>query len=941
MDWSMRDDAFKVEMFRFVDVFPVLASASEVARHLQEYFCRPGQDFPKALQWGLSAVKPTSRVAKLAARQIEKNISEMAERFIAGRDALDAMEQLEGLRASGVGFTVDLLGEACVSEAEALIYQRRYVDMIEALTERTRGWTDDARVEGARFPRVNISIKPSALYSQLDPIAPEASAAALVERLRPILRVAAERGVTVNLDLERYARKDLTYDVVERIVTDPTLRQGLSLGCVVQAYLRDSERDLRRLIKLSKKHHRLTVRLVKGAYWDYETIHAEQEGWPAPVFIDKAETDANFEHLCALLLDAAKHITPAIASHNVRSIAAVLATAERQRLSRDDFEFQMLYGMAEPLKEAITGGGWRLRDYVPVGELVPGMAYLVRRLLENTSNESWLRKGFVEQQSTAALLEDPQTVAKRAVAAHAPVFRNEPLLDFSRVEARASVAQALRKLKKRLPLSAAPGIGGDTVTGTASMSRYNPAKHDELLGVFTTASVEQADAAVALAKEAFGSWREVSVRERAGVLRRVASGLRRDRAEVVALIVLEVGKGWRGADADLCEAIDFLELYAQEMERMEAPRRMGRLPGELNHYFYEPRGVCAVIAPWNFPLAILTGMVSAALVSGNTVVMKPAEQSTLVAAELWRRFVKAGIPRGVLAFLPGRGEVIGAHLVAHPDVSTIAFTGSQEVGLAIYEQAGITHPSQRHLKRVICELGGKNAIIVDGDADLDEAVLGVIHSAFAFQGQKCSACSRAIVLEAQYDVFVERLCAALTSMQMGAPEDPQNTLGPVVDAEARDKILDYIRLGGVEGEIAAQLSAPTGGHYVPATIITNVSPQSRVAQEEIFGPVLCVLRAGDFEEALGLAMATPYALTGALYSRSPSNIARAREAFRVGNLYINRGSTGALVWRQPFGGAARSGVGSKAGGPDYLLQFMVPRVITENTMRRGFAPSEE
>jgi RHH-type proline utilization regulon transcriptional repressor/proline dehydrogenase/delta 1-pyrroline-5-carboxylate dehydrogenase len=366
--------------------------------------------------------------------------------------------------------------------------------------------------------------------------------------------------------------------------------------------------------------------------------------------------------------------------------------------------------------------------------------------------------------------------------------------------------------------------------------------------------------------------------------------------------------------------------------------------GEENEYFYEPRGVAVVIAPWNFPLAILTGMATAALVTGNPIILKPAEQSSVIAAKLMDVIQEAGLPRGVANFLPGVGEEIGPTLVEHPDVAIIAFTGSLGVGLWINEHAAKTPKSQDHVKRVIAEMGGKNAVIVDADADLDEAVKGVVDSAFGYQGQKCSAGSRAIVLEPVYEAFLARLIEATKSLKVTPAEDPGCAVGPVIDADARARIEKMIDTGKSESHLAyAGDLGPlkSEGCYVAPTVFADVPPTAVIAQEEIFGPVLSVIKARDLEHALEIANGTKYALTGGFFSRSPRNIDAVRRRFRVGNLYINRKSTGALVDRQPFGGFKLSGIGSKAGGPDYLLQFVLPRVITENTMRRGFAPGAE
>jgi RHH-type proline utilization regulon transcriptional repressor/proline dehydrogenase/delta 1-pyrroline-5-carboxylate dehydrogenase len=405
-------------------------------------------------------------------------------------------------------------------------------------------------------------------------------------------------------------------------------------------------------------------------------------------------------------------------------------------------------------------------------------------------------------------------------------------------------------------------------------------------------------------------------------------------------MVYECGKNWREADADLAETIDYANFYAQEMLRLASPR-LRNVPGEDNSYFYEPRGVVVTIAPWNFPMAILAGMTLAAVVTGNTVVMKPAEQSAVVGAKLMEVFQEVKLPPGVVQFLPGVGEEVGPTLTNHSDTAMIVFTGSRGVGLMLNRQGADMVPGQDHVKRVVAEMGGKNAVILDDDADLDEATHGVVWSAFGYQGQKCSACSRVIVPGSLYDKFLSRLIEATKSLKIGPAEDPGNQMGPVIDEEAYNRIRGTIGKCKAEARLAyAGEVSPLAneGYYIGPHIFAEVPPESSLAQEEIFGPVLAVLKAKDLTEALAIANGTKYALTGGFYSRSPANIQRVRREFRVGNLYINRKITGALVDRQPFGGFKLSGIGSKAGGPDYLLQFVLPRTITENTMRRGFAP---
>ncbi|MFO0878047.1 MAG: L-glutamate gamma-semialdehyde dehydrogenase [Gemmataceae bacterium] len=519
-------------------------------------------------------------------------------------------------------------------------------------------------------------------------------------------------------------------------------------------------------------------------------------------------------------------------------------------------------------------------------------------------------------------------------------FTIEPLTDFSRADAREAMRSALREVASRLGKTYPVVIDHKPQSTDAYLDSTDPAQPGRVVGRCGRATPAQAELAIEAARRAFPAWRDTPVVRRAQYLQQTAEVMRRRRFELAAWQVFECGKQWREADADVAEAIDFCDFYAAEMQRLDQPR-LRNVPGEDNTYFYEPRGVVVVIAPWNFPLAILCGMTVAALVAGNTVVMKPAEQSAVTGALLMEMFLEVGIPPGVVHYLPGVGEEVGPPLVGHPATSLIAFTGSQAVGLRINRQAAEMAPGQTHIKRVIAELGGKNAIIVDDDADMDEAITGVIDSAFGYQGQKCSACSRVIVPTSSYERFLTRLIEAARSLSMGPAEDPGYYLGPVIDAEAQKRLLDVIEQGQKEARLAyrSSLDPRLGpGFYVPPTIFADVQPQSFLAQQEFFGPILAVLRANDLSQAIQIANEVPYALTGGVYSRSPANLARVRREFRVGNLYINRKITGALVDRQPFGGFKMSGIGSKAGGPDYLLQFLLPRTITENTLRRGFAP---
>src|SRR6266480_1980177 len=958
MALSMRDEQFKVQLFRFVDVLPSLRGSSEIIEHLNEYFSDNG--FGPLVNAGVRLARIVPWVSGPILRW---NVSGMARQFIAGRNPDDVMATLRKRRAQKIGFTVDLLGEAVVSEADADKYAARYLDLLERLAQETKNWSDPLGKNSELFPVVNLSVKLSALYSQMNPADPADAIAHLAPKLRPFLRRARELGAFINFDMESYAHKNTTLELFKTLLTEDDLRDWAHAGIVIQAYLRDSEGDLRDLIAWGRKRGtRFAVRLVKGAYWDYETTKSLQNGWDCPVYFQKPESDANFETLTKLLLENESIVTAAFGSHNIRSIAHAQAFADELGLDPSRFEFQLLYGMAGPIKRALVEMGYRVREYCPVGELLPGMAYLVRRLLENTSNEGFLRAKFAENVSAKELLRDPRDLIKPAVAgigdpggiasadgknstsldiAPGDVYRNSPLVNFAYKDSQEKMQGALREVRKRFGEKYPLVIGGEKIWTDQLTPSVNPSAPDEIVGYGSEAGIPEAERAVKAAREAFGKWSRTPFEERARLLERAADIMERRRYELSAVEVFEVGKPWNEADADIREAVDFCRFYAQQMRRLGRPKLTQRVPGEESYHHYWPRGVAFVIAPWNFPIAILCGMASAGVVTGNAVIMKPSEQSIVCAAMLMQVFEEAGVPTGVLNFLSGHGSVIGAHLVDHKDVDLIAFTGSREVGLKIWESAGITRPGQRELKRVICEMGGKNAIIVDSDADLDETIMYSIYSAFGFQGQKCSALSRLILLEENYGRVMERLIPAAASLRIGNPEQPGIMVGPVIDEAAYRRILEYIEIGRKEATLAFQAKeVPPRGYFIPPTIFTDVKPHMRIAREEIFGPVLSVLKVRDLDEALEVANGTDYALTAGFFSRSPDNIERVKARLEAGNVYINRSCTGAIVGRHPFGGFKMSGSGTKAGGEDYLLHFLVPRVVTENTSRHGFAPEQ-
>lgn len=949
MNWAMEDESVKVQMFRFVDVLPMLKDHTAIARHLEEYFEDVRQHLPWAARLGLDLSSTNSILSRTLAYNARTNAARMARRFIAGESASEVLQSVRQLRKNSCAFTLDLLGEAVISDVEADRYQQAYLDLIQETSDKVDKWSGipivDSDHNGA-IPRLNVSVKLSALDSQFSSMDPVGSRERVLQRLRPILRAAQENHAYVHFDMEQYDYKDLTLDIFKHVLMEDEFREFADAGTVIQAYLHDATDDLKNLLAWTKKRGTpITVRLVKGAYWDYETIRSEYRNWPIPVFRRKWQSDDSFEQQCRFLMKNYEWLRPALASHNLRSLAHGLAWAEEYKVPDRAFEIQMLYGMSDEQSQLFAEAGHRVRIYTPFGKLIPGMAYLVRRLLENTSNDSFLRQSFTEHVAVEKLLMKPSdnAVEEPPIEDEADAgFTNEPVTDFSIDENRAAMKQALADVRDEFGRTYPLVIDGKSSESRSTLSSRNPSNTSEVIGHVASASADQAADAVDAARRAFPQWAAMETSNRCEYLELVAAEIRERRLEMAAWICFEVGKPWAEADGDVAEAIDFCMYYAHEMRRLDAPIQCD-FKGEENSYSYRPRGVAVVIAPWNFPLAILTGMTAAAIVTGNTVVMKPAEQASVVAAKFMDIVRNAGVPDGVVNFLPGIGEDVGPELIASPDVDLVCFTGSQEVGLEINRVAADTDERQTNVRRVIAEMGGKNAIIVDDDADLDEAVLGVMHSAFGYAGQKCSACSRVVVLDGAYDKFVKRLVEATKSLQVGVADDPATKVGPVIDEESQTRILAAAT--SVDEEFGEELALAVDvkklakeGTFVGPHIITGVDPDSSLAQDEIFGPVLAVMKAKNLDEALSIANNTRYALTGGVYSRSPLTLKRVRSEFQVGNLYLNREITGAIVQRQPFGGFRMSGIGSKAGGPDYLLQFLVPVNVTENTMRRGFAP---
>ncbi|HEY7980691.1 MAG TPA: L-glutamate gamma-semialdehyde dehydrogenase [Candidatus Eremiobacteraceae bacterium] len=509
-------------------------------------------------------------------------------------------------------------------------------------------------------------------------------------------------------------------------------------------------------------------------------------------------------------------------------------------------------------------------------------------------------------------------------------FVNEPINTFRDDASKKAMRDALQSVRATFGTEYDLIIGGKREKSPSKSASRNPAKPSEVLGTVQSATVEQAKSAVTAAEAAFKTWSRVPAARRADLLFKAADAVRQRRFEFDALLVLEVGKSWIEADGDVAEGIDFLEYYGREMLRYDGIHPVTPIAGERNGMHYIPLGVGVIIPPWNFAFAIMVGMTAASIVTGNTVVLKPSSDSPVIAAKFVELLESVGMPAGVVNLITGSGGAIGDELVKHPRVRYVAFTGSKEIGLRVNQLAAQPQPGQIWIKRVVAEMGGKDSIVVAADADLDAAVEGVAQAAFGYQGQKCSACSRAIVEAPIYDEFIKRVNDRAKKISVGDPADPGNYMGPVINERSLEKIQSYVEAGKREGRLVSGGGrVGSEGWFAEPTVFADIPPDGKLAQEEIFGPVLAVIKARDFDNALEIANNTEFGLTGAVYSSDPAKLAHARDEFHVGNLYLNRKCTGAMVGAHPFGGFNMSGTDSKAGGPDYLLLFMQAKSVSE------------
>ncbi len=927
-DWllthAVADHRFRGRLLRYMDVLAALdhdAGGHEAKRLAREYFGDEFPGLPLPLRWLMRIARDERLPAVVVGEAARRSAELFARRFITPPGAETVRATIEYLAALGRLPSFDLLGEAVLSDAEARSYLDRYLALIAQLGR------DPAA--GLRTPSgvaaLQVSIKLSSLTARFTPIDPAGTLARVRPALEAVAEAAGRAGIGLTIDMEQHAYRDLTWAIFSA-----TFARGERLGAwpdagiVLQAYLRETTTHAEAMAAFARARGTpFQVRLVKGAYWDYETIVADANRWPPPVWTEKAATDASYERAFGILARAHPHLRIAVASHNARAHAVAEAHAEALGLPPGTIEHQTLFRTAEGTSRALTALGWQARDYVPVGELLPGMAYLVRRVLENSSQAGFLlqsRSGVAPE----TLLRPPpeRPPAPPVPAPHADDFGRMPEARWQDPAFHAAFEAALASTRAQWPVHLHLRIAGEALPAAETVEVHSPSHPVSPGGVGTPvaivahASAEQATHAAEVVRAGAVRWAATPVATRAAVLRDAASLLEGRAHEFAAWVVHEGGRDRDGAYAEVVEAVDYLRYYAAQAERLFADFA-GRIA---------PRGVVAVIPPWNFSLAIPCGMTAAALAAGNGVVLKPAGQTPLVASRLVALLHAAGVPAEALACVPGRGAVAGQALVDSPAVAMVAFTGSREVGTRMHADVARVRPHDGELKALVAEMGGKNPILVFPDADLDEAVDAIIHSAFGHANQKCSAASRVLVAAPIYDRLRDRLIEAARSLHLGAAEHPATQLNPVIDRAAWDRLQRAAAVARQECEVLLDRFAGTPGTLEAGPLIVALPAAraltARTATEELFGPILVLIAFDDEAEAYRIANGTAYGLTAGVFSRSPQTIARAARAIEAGTVYVNRGTTGARVGVEPFGGMRMSGTGPKAGGPDYLWAFV-------------------
>ena len=877
--------------------------------------------------------EPVVRAAMMQAMRI------MGEQFVLGRTVAGALKRGERLvrRGEAAHFSVDMLGEGARTAADAARYLNAYESAIGAVSDATAASAPPEQKSG-------VSVKLSALHPRYDAIQSERVFAELYPRLLSLCQKAAAANINLCLDAEEADRLVISLSLLERLCREPDLAGWTGLGLAVQAYQKRSAAVIDTVVQMAERHgRRLMVRLVKGAYWDSEIKHAQEEGFPNfPVFTTKYGTDVSYLVCAQRMFAAGPAIYPQFATHNAHSVAAIEALASAAGV--EAYEFQRLHGMGEALYSA-AGIADRVRIYAPVGAHKDLLPYLVRRLLENGANTSFVHSFLDPDVPVEIVVTDPIAQAEAGPRRHpgiptpprlyGPERANAAGLDLTQAGTRGELSAAVETLDGKAPLAAGPIVDGKAQTESAAQL-ISPVGLPAPLGTVRNAAPSDIGRALAVARKAQPDWDARGGPARAAILRAMGDALEKDARRMIALMARETGKTLADGIAEVREAVDFCRYYAAEAEvKFAAGERLPGPSGETNHLSLHGRGVFACISPWNFPLAIFTGQVAAALAAGNTVVAKPAEQSPLTAFEAVRAFQAAGLPTEVLHLLPGTGEDVGATLVADPSVAGVCFTGGTATAKAINQALA---SREGPIIPLIAETGGLNAVFVDTTALREQVIDDVIHSAFGSAGQRCSALRLVFLPHDTADTLIEGLRGAMDELALGDPALPHVDIGPVIDADAKAMLTVHLDRICQQATLLKQVHAPKGGCFFGPALVELQSLDQ--LSDEVFGPVLHVLRYDPDDIAqVGAALdAKGFGLTLGIHSRLERFWTAVRAVVKTGNTYINRGTTGAVVGVQPFGGERLSGTGPKAGGPNYLHRFATERVTTVNITAQGGDP---
>ena len=957
--WADSDPAAASQMLRFVDALPALRTHDHIIEHLAAYHREAAARFENAepIAPGVSRClsEGSGLLGRVVAFNARSNVTRMARRLLGGETIDEVGETVSRLRRQGLAAGIDWLTRDTLTSSEVDAYAARQVALIDGLAPIVDAWPDDVlldRTDCDFAARLHLTIRLSQLATRFHPVATDDTVPKILERLEPIADAARRTQTHLQFAAEPAAVDALRHHVIDWGVENGVL-SDVPFGITVSAARRSAADTIAEYADWADDVGRpIGITLTEGEARESDAAEAWLAGRDAPVFTRDAATREHFRRCTDRLLERRDALRPALATHALDLVGHALAAAESQGTPDGAIEFHAALGVGEDLARVIEERGVRARVVAPCGESVTGMARLAKSLLENPAALARLRRHLrrIEGQSSTApngtdmpatldAVPDLQTPEPPPAFTAPPAFAGEPLSDWSDDATAAAMAESLDYVTSLLGEEYPLIIDGKAVDGRGSIVSRNPSQKKQVVGKVASASPDQAREAVESAARAQQTWARRPMQERAEFLEVIAAEIASRRFEMASWLVVEAGRDWVQADVEVSEAIDFCRLYAREARRLDEPDRV-TLVGEENETAYRPRGVAVVIASWRSPLAALAGMTAAALVTGNAVVVKPAEQTPVIAARLLALFRDAGLPPGVASFVAGETTEIGPPLVTAPQTRVVAFAGDRETGLMLSEAAAARESQAEGLKQVMVQLGGQNVIVVDEDADLDEAVAGTLDSAFLCAGQLDASCSRVVVMRKVREAFRERLAEAAGELVIGDAADPATQIGPVISEDAYDRLAKAIADAGDDVEyLLAGKPSKAAGYFVPPHIAVGIPEGHFLLHEETVGPLVTIQSGRTFDDVLSLATAGPAPLVAGLFSRNPDRIDQARRELRAGNVVINRPTVGMTVARQPFGGFGPAGLGAKSGGSDYLRQFVVPVTISERTARRGFARS--